>query len=219
MYTYQQILQGSSNQIAHRLTQLAHPWGIVSANDCRRQRIRLDTEPELLPSMMDRNALREWWLAAPGLPANTPNFGIASICRVGGKRGILLIEAKTSAEELSNQEVGKTFNAGGSRDSNRNHDRIGRAIKEANAALTMETKLPWALSRDRCYQMSNRFAWSWKLRELGYSVILVYLSPLKAVKWKRLVHEHSKPLFPAKVWDQPLRTAYGHSFVPCIRPR
>lgn len=64
---------------------------------------------------------------------------------------------------------------GASIDSRRNHIRIGCCIQEAGLALSKETRLLWSLSRDRCYQMSNRFAWAWKLTELGKPVILIYL--------------------------------------------
>jgi hypothetical protein len=35
--------------------------------------------------------------------------------------------------------------------------------------------LTWALSRDRCYQMSNRFALAYRLAELGILVVLICL--------------------------------------------
>ena len=65
--------------------------------------------------------------------------------------------------------------------------------------------------------MANRFAWSWKLTQLGYPVILVYLGFLGAeemrkegeqtpfashAEWEGLVKAHSEPLFPAEVWDR-----------------
>jgi hypothetical protein len=34
---------------------------------------------------------------------------------------------------------------------------------------------PFHISRDNRYQMSNRFAWSWKLASVGVPVVLVYL--------------------------------------------
>jgi hypothetical protein len=52
---------------------------------------------------------------------------------------------------------------------------IHSTIQEAGLALSEQTGLTWALSRDWCYQMSNRFAWAWKLVELGKPVILIYL--------------------------------------------
>jgi hypothetical protein len=68
-----------------------------------------------------------------------------------------------------------------------------------------------AISRDSHYQMSNRFAWSWKLAEYGIPVVLVYLGFLNASEmvdrgdpfanqdsWESLVMAHSSPLFPGR---------------------
>lgn len=57
--------------------------------------------------------------------------------------------------------------------------------------------------------MSNRFAWSWKLTELGIPVVLIYLGFLRATEmadrgsaivdeadWRRQVLSHSAALFP-----------------------
>src|SRR5207248_2297096 len=49
--------------------------------------------------------------------------------------------------------------------------RIGACLDEASIALASETGRPWALSRDHHYQMSNRFAWAWKLTELAVPVV------------------------------------------------
>jgi hypothetical protein len=78
--------------------------------------------------------------------------------------------------------------------------------------LAQETGLTWALSRDWNYQMSNRFAWAWKLADLGIPVILVHLGFLNAHEmndkgrpfadhedWTRAVMRHSQALFPAEV--------------------
>ena len=62
----------------------------------------------------------------------------------------------------------------------KNHHRIGSAIAQANVGLHVAAGGPWALSRDKCYQLSNRFAWSWKLAALGVPVILIYLGFLGA---------------------------------------
>ena len=92
-----------------------------------------------------------------------------------------------------------------------NRARIAKCIEEANSGLADCTKLDWVLSHEHRYQMSNRFAWSWKLMQLGYPVILVYLGFLSAedmqtpfnnyAEWEDLVKVHSEPLFPAGVWD------------------
>ena len=95
---------------------------------------------------------------------------------VDGKRGLLLVEAKAHANELSiaGKSLPSTDNGW------KNHERIALAITEANAGLESVTKASWSLSRDHHYQLSNRFAWAWKLVSLGVPVILVYLGFLDA---------------------------------------
>jgi hypothetical protein len=61
----------------------------------------------------------------------------------------------------------------------RNHDKIGSAIRQANTNLNLISP-GWNLSGDLHYQLSNRFAWSWKLASLGIPVVLVYLGFLNA---------------------------------------
>jgi hypothetical protein len=104
--------------------------------------------------------------------------------------------------------------------SRRNHLRIGACIQKASLALLAETRLPWALSRDWFYQMSNRFAWAWKLAELGRGVILDYIGFLGCRDihkeparhklrsdgdWQQLVENHSQSLIPSEVWNRAFR--------------
>ena len=230
------LTHGTPEQVAERLTKLIDPYGTVSPCDhwmpkgfCHTEEAQLDKASKLLPQE-ECDKLRDWWLAVPRKEANTPNWDIASTCMVKNKKGLLLVEAKAHAQELNKEVKRKDLRAQASADSRRNHVRIGASIQEANIALTDKTKLCWALSRDRCYQMSNRFAWSWKLTELGYPVILVYLGFLKVEEdekiaannfgthadWASLVKEHSHPLFPEKVWDNK-REVHDQPFVPLIR--
>ncbi len=58
--------------------------------------------------------------------------------------------------------------------------RIDSAMEEANVGLQELTGGPWALSTRHHYQLSNRFAWSWKLAMLGVPVVLLYLGFLNA---------------------------------------
>ena len=197
---------------------------------CDTQEAQLDKACKLLTKQEERDKLRDWWLAVPR-NANTPNWDIASTCMVKGKKGLLLIEAKAHIQELDEAAKGKRLSTQAKANSRRNHVRIGAAIQEASIALADETKLCWTLSLDQCYQMSNRFAWSWKLAELGYPVILVYLGFLKAEEmemgifgnhenWAFRVKEHSQyqPLFPEKVWDNKWKV-HGQFFIPLIRSR
>jgi hypothetical protein len=137
-----------------------------------------------------------------------------------GNRGFFLSRQAHDAE-LRNEERGKPLggedNKGASLDSRRNHVRIGCCIQEVGIALSQQTGLAWALSRDWCYQMANRFAWAWKLTELGKPVILIYLGFVACNEmqdgtsqtlianndaWQKMVEDHSRPLFPREVWNK-----------------
>jgi hypothetical protein len=189
---------------------------------------QLDSVPGLLDPKT-ATGLREWWLAAKTPNARTPNFDIASTCTIQGKLGLLLIEAKAHDEELSKEIAGKKLRTEASQDSVANHGRIAKAIVSARDALHEATSLEWQISRDSHYQMSNRFAWAWKLTELGFAVALIFLGYLNAQEmndkgnpfadhseWECLVKAHSKPLFPPKVWNREW-TINGRPFIPLIR--
>jgi len=183
----------------------------------------------LLPEDV-RLELRRWWLAVPSNNARTPNWDIASSCTIEDKPGVVLIEAKAHDQELIKEETGrKNIEAPVSASARRNLLRIDWAIKDANAGLTEDTGLTWALSRDWNYQMSNRFAWAWKLTDLGIPVVLVYLGFLNAnemsdrgkpfadaADWQNVVKRHSQSLFPATVWGQRW-TCGGQPLIPLIR--
>jgi hypothetical protein len=178
-------------------------------------------------SQEERAQITSWWLAVRSGKPNTPNWDIASNATIGGNPGFLLVEAKAHEDELRREEAGKRLKKNPSSGTLRNHEQIGERFNEASLALARETKLGWALSRDSHYQMSNRFAWAWKLTEMGYPVVLVYLGFLGAEEmglgalandgeWTRLVMEHSSPLFPAEIWNRPW-DIQGQTYFPLIR--
>jgi hypothetical protein len=228
------ITHGSPEEVSTRLTSLIEPWGAVAPSDRwmpdgfdNVEEARLDKALRLIPAKIDRAALRSWWLTVPR-GANTPNWDIASTCKVSGCPGLLLVEAKAHDNELRAAEAGKLLRSPVTINSRRNHARIGWCIEDASLALTDETRLNWTMSRDSRYQMVNRFAWSWKLTELKYAVILVYLgfvnaeemrdkgTPLTAESWPEMVRTHCAPLFPGEVWDREWKVN-GQSLVPLIR--
>ena len=230
------LTHGTPEQVARRLNALTEPWGTVSPDDqwmpegfCRIEEAQLDKASKLL-SKPDRDKLRDWWLAVSRRNTRTPNWDIASTCTVDNTKGILLVEAKAHNEELNNEIGGKRLECDATANSRSNHARIGKAIDGASIALADQTGYMWDLSRDHRYQMSNRFAWAWKLTELGYPVILVYLGFLGAVEmrkgreqnplnshadWEDLAKAHSQPLFPHEVWDRQW-DINGQPFVPRI---
>ena len=158
-----------------------------------------------------QHRLRDWWLASNG-GANTPNWDLASTCHIDGRKGLLLVEAKAHTTELSSD--GKPPPAPNSAESKANHQRISEAIQQANAGLTDATGGSWNLSRDDHYQLSNRFAWAWKLAMLGVPTVLVYLGFLKAEEmtapfcskadWERQMRNHASGIVDPACWERPL---------------
>lgn len=155
------LTDGRREDVAARLTHLvAVPEVVISAADhwlpygkpVLLANGQWDTKParearageliSLLPFRKERQEeikkeLLAWWLAAPHSRANTPNWDIASTCHINGQPGLLLVEAKAHAAELD--AAGKHF----SEKSNRqNHEKIGLAIEQANAALAAATGNP-----------------------------------------------------------------------------
>lgn len=225
------LTHGSPTQVATRLTGIIGPWGSVTTADKWMPdgfddiaEAQLHDATRLLPKTVCNN-LQNWWMA---VRATTPNWDIASTCTIEGKKGLLLVEAKAHDEELMGEVAGKSINANASCGSLKNHAQIDNAIQQANNALNAVVP-GWNLSRNSHYQMSNRFAWAWKLTDLGIPVILVYLGFKYAVEmsdvgnpfidhldWEKLVLTHSKPLFPAHVWDRKW-IVRGQAFIPLIR--
>jgi hypothetical protein len=221
MYT-----SGTAEQRACRLTQLvARPGVLVSENDLVMprgflypQEAQLGITPGFL-TPAQQVEVTNWWLQVSG-GANTPNWDIAATATIGGKRGLVLVEAKAHVGELeiSGKRVTEQTNQ-------LNHQQIGQAIEQANDAL--DPILPgWRLSRDSHYQLSNRFAWSWKIASLGVPVVLVYLGflnadempcPFQTVEdWAHHVQQWSAGIVPAGAWGTEM-TVNGTTFVPLVR--
>jgi hypothetical protein len=205
------------------LNQLVMPYASVTADDSwapcgfgRPVEVCLGDAMTVLND--DRRAtLTDWWLAAKGR-ANTPNWDIVSTCHVGTREGLVLVEAKAHARELHDDGLSAI--------NTENRDRIGQAIEEASDALGGATN-GWQLSAERCYQLSNRSAWSWKLASLRVPVVLVYLGFLDAYEmssrvltspedWDACVRKHANGVVPNHVWDSIIDVG-GTSLVAVIR--
>lgn len=230
------LTHGSPDAVAARLTALVEPFASVTPSDRWMPQGFEQTAEATLPEAERllqadvRLELKRWWLAVASNTTRTPNWDVACTCTIEGKAGIVLIEAKARDKELIKEETGrKNLEAPVSGSARRNLLRIEWAIRDASVALAEDTGLPWALSRDWNYQMSNRFAWAWKLASLGIPVVLVYLGLLNASEmcdqgnplvdaadWRNVVKHHSKTLFPSDVWDQRWLCG-GEPFIPLIR--
>jgi hypothetical protein len=216
------LTHGSPDSVAARLTALVAPFASVTPTDCWMPQgftepleAQLHKAPRLLnPAIGAR--LGAWWLPPGGQDARTPNFDIVSTCMIDGAPGLLLVEAKAHAQELKNAGAGRALAVDAGEDRRASHTTIKTAIELARVGLELSTHLRCQISRDSHYQMSNRFAWAWKLAELGIPVVLVYLGFLKASDmskpgevpfadagaWEALMRSHSAMLFPPEVWDR-----------------
>ena len=194
-------------------------WNISPAKEAR-----VDRSERLVPSIVVRTKLINWWLAVRR-GANTPNWDLASTCMIEGRKGLLLVEAKAHSNELST--TGKPPPS--SANSEKNHEKIGSAIMEANADLERLTGSVWRLSRDSHYQLSNRFAWSWKLASLQMPVVLVYLGFLNAYDmfqdgalfgsesdWSQAVFSHACGVVDEAIWGRRI-DVNGTPFWPVVR--
>ena len=223
---------GGRAEVAGRLSYLVQPYGSVckmhqwwpAGFDCVEE-VQLD-KPNSLIDFDKGSELKNWWFEKPG--GSGPSWDLASQCTVGSRTGILLVEAKAHTHELSRE--GKYLKPKATPGSRKNHERIGEAIEEANKGLKDLTRVQgWALSRDDCYQMANRFAWAWKLADIGVPVVLVYLAFLNALEmsdqgdpfcepadWVACVKAHTKGKVPEGAWERPRETSDGILFVPRI---
>lgn len=243
------LVEGAPDMVAGRLTELvglsemtvaptdrwmpygkpilttAGQWNKAPADEARLDRHDGFVSPEA------QQQLRDWWLASNGRPS-TPNWDLVSTCHIDGKKGLLLVEAKAHAAELSTD--GKRPPKPRSANSKANHQRIGEAIQQANAGLRYVTGGSWNLSRDHHYQVCNRFAWSWKLATLGMPTVLVYLGFLNADDmtppdarfrsqddWARILKYHVRGVVDDSCWENRLDVdgtlCGGTPFWPLIR--
>ena len=237
------LVDGSRREVARRLVQLVDlpdvkvspgdiwmPYGRPVRKDggcdISPSREVILSRPNSLVSPPIQHLLRSWWLAAPR-GANAPNWDIASTCTIRGEHGLLLVEAKAHVNELSS--AGKSRPDASSSNSLQNHDRIGEATSEATEGLGNATGRQWCLSRDHHYQISNRFAWSWKLASLRIPVALVYLGFLNALEmavdgpllrtrthWAGVMKAHGRGVVDEECWGKWLDIA-GTPLIALIR--
>ena len=233
------LADGSRHAVADRLTGLVGlPDVAVSPNDfwmpCGKPvkagkgwdkkpaaEARLDRAARFVATEI-RRQLRDWWLEIVR-GANTPNWDMASTCKIERREGLLLVEAKAHWNELSGKGKSMPDNENGQK----NHERIGSAIKQANTGLGRVAGGNWGLLRDDRYQLANRFAWSWKLASLGVPVVLLYLGFLNAENedmvpfrsegdWTRALRDHARGAVPEPCWGRRLEVD-GTPLTPLIR--
>jgi len=137
------------------------------------------------------------------------------------------MEEKAYPEELSTLEPCQS-------DDLKNQLKIDEALEDTNTDLRNITLGQWNLTKeDHRYQISNRFAWSWKLARMGYPVVLVYLGILNAPygrgsgkvfqsnfqassKWEQKLFDHCNGIVDQNCWGDELYVG-GTSFIPLCR--
>ncbi len=245
------LMHGDKEMVANRLTtsvirlpnevvitgdDLWMPRGKTSVSEARLSQLVNLLEPAygVKRTLEIQEQFRVWWNPEGG---NTPNWDIASSCKIRGTPGLLIVEAKAHGCELKSQGKKKLTK----RDSYRrrkNHLCIRLAIAEAARGLQSVTEHYWKISRDKHYQISNRFAWSWKLATLEIPVVLLYLGFLDAedmaddgplfrseLEWERILKDHSRSVVDQDCWGEwlsvkgvpllPLIRSYDQPFEPC----
>jgi hypothetical protein len=217
------LTEGTPAEVAGRLNGILDGHAMIDSSRCAwmPRGFREPDEAELgkagdFLSAQEKEAVTSWWLSKRGL-AKTPNWDLATRAEIDGREGLVLVEAKAHEGELDASP--KRLD----RDSNpENHEQIGRAIQEARDALNGILK-GWDISRDRHYQLSNRFAWAWKLASLGRPVVLVYLGFLGAedmrprggvpfqdhAHWRETLLAHAKGIVPPDAWGRMLTVWKG----------
>ena len=194
-----------------------HSWDTTPADEAQ---LGNPKKPNGLLTPETHETLTKWWLAVRQGKMTTPTWDIASTCTIMGKPGLLLVEAKARAKEMKEQDKSG---------STKNRYQIAQAIGQANTYLGNLTGQPWGLSTDSRYQLSNRFAWSWKLASLGIPVVLVYLGFLNAqdmkddralfgsdADWEQAVKKYGEGVVDNNCWGRWLDVD-GTLFLPLIR--
>ncbi len=173
------------------------PGGFLSAKEAKLGESRLLDKTQ-------RETIEAWWLANPK-KANTPNWDLVSQANINQQSGLLLVEGKAHRGEFSKDRCGAT--------DPKNLQQIKRRLSEANAAWN-SIESGFNLSVDAHYQLSNRFAFAWKLATMKVPVVLVYLGFIDAFEmkpkrifgshadWQDCVLKKSKDTVPNSVWGK-----------------
>src|SRR5258705_9339558 len=114
-----------NDRVAGFLTGLVQPHATVDPSDkwmpsgfLKPEEAKLGETPGFLSSER-QGTVTGWWLAVTK-SANTPNWDIISTCHIGGRPGLLLVEAKAHEGELSKSGKKKPDTENGWK----NHDQI-----------------------------------------------------------------------------------------------
>ena len=112
----------------------------------------------------------KWWAPNGG---TRPQMDLICQIRVGGKDGLLFVEAKAHEGELD--WGGKSLADDASAGSVQNHENIRQQIEFAKKGLNELPISGFNLTITSHYQLVNRLTYLWKLASVGVPVVLMYL--------------------------------------------
>jgi hypothetical protein len=206
------LTNNAPDYVADFLNSLVSPHALVTTEDHWAPRgflnpdeAKLEETPGFL-SERDRAEITRWWLAQPGR-ANTPNWDLVSTCQIEDRRGLILAEAKAHEAEFSDDRSGAK--------NPENIRQIENALAEATVAWNALAS-GFALSDNSRYQLSNRFAFAWKVAKMGTPIVLLYLGFLDVqemedgsrillrdhAQWRRCLLARSRGTIPEDAWDK-----------------
>lgn len=181
------------------------------------------------PRWRVHECLRSWWL--PSLPLNknarTPVWDLISTCTMLGRKGLLLVEAKTHEGELDWK--GKRLDAEASEQSKLSYEHIRTAVACASHGLTRVFGARVSLDVRSHYQLATRVAWATFLASQGIPVALLYLGftgdsaiPLflkDDAHWQRSMGAYMIGKLPLELPEKWLKFPGGGAFNLLIRSR
>ena len=169
----------------------------------------------------------EWWFPYKTGLNQRPVWDLICHILVNGKPGLLVVEAKAHVSEINDEDAKTQPNMDSPR-SRANDYSIRLRLAEASLSLGSLTKVPFLLSADSHYQLSNRLTYLNKLAEEGVPTVLMYLGwlnspdwrldPLRdADHWKIVVEDHMKAVAPVSFLEQTYLTNSGGSMQMVVR--
>lgn len=162
----------------------------------------------------------DWWFPYKTNRNRRPTWDLICHIEVGGKAGLLIVEAKAHVGELKEQDKKKRPSIDKPRRM-ANDNSIRLRLCEASLGLTNLGIGSFRLSADHHYQLSNRLAYLHMLAGNGVPTVLMYLGvldspdwpddPLKdSEHWKSVLKEHFQTIGPWEfVGKQPTDMSVG----------